>query len=280
VPLETNGIRLGSLLVYARSRPDAFDAESLQVLQALADLMAVAVQNARLFAERQQQHAQRRRLLERLIWTQEEERKRIARDLHDELGQSLTALRLALESVRAVIPADLDEAHRRLDEARDLTGAMLADLRRLMLNLRPSMLDDLGLRSALRWYVQAHLEPAGLKVQLDVDLKDAARLPPPVETALYRIVQEAGTNILRHAQATTVRIGLTRQAERIRMVIEDDGRGFDPARVRPTGPAGLGLLGMTERALSLGGTLWIESRPGAGTRVHVELPCASPEAPA
>lgn len=195
-------------------------------------------------------------LLKHVMSVQEEERRRIARELHDQTLQQLTALAMQVGA-----------------PARDIAHAAIDDLHRLIHGLRPSMLDDLGLLPAIGSYAEAQLGPRGIDVHCEFpdSLPD---MPREVTTALYRVAQEAITNIARHAHAETVLIGCTAGDGRIVLEIEDDGRGFDPAVVttpRESGQ-GLGLLGMRERLALLGGVLAIESEPGRGTRVVATVP--------
>ncbi|GAB4160555.1 MAG: HAMP domain-containing protein [Candidatus Promineifilaceae bacterium] len=209
----------------------------------------------------------RSQLLEKVISAQEEERRRIARELHDETGQSLTSLMVHLQMVNQQCP--LPEVKEQLDGVRELLAQTLDDVHKLALELRPSVLDDLGLTAALRRYVCDYQA----RYQLEVDLEVVGleeRLPPPVETTVYRIIQESLTNIARHAQATTASVLLEQRADRIRAIIEDDGVGFDWQTVANNGR--LGVYGMRERAELLNGVLTIESEPGQGTSIFVELP--------
>ena len=208
-------------------------------------------------------------LLKRVISAQEEERRRIARELHDQTTQQLTALAMQLESVCAGQPQTRDN----LARSQRLVGTMIDDLHRIIYDLRPSMLDDLGLLPAIRTYAETRLAPQGI----DVHCEFPPSIPPlsrDITTALYRVVQEALTNVLRHAKAESVFIGCTVSAGSIVLEVEDDGVGFDPAGVaspRETGE-GLGLLGMRERLALLGGRIDLESEPQRGTRIVATMP--------
>ena len=201
----------------------------------------------------------------------EDERLRIARDLHDDTAQRLAALLVRLRVARGM--ADVEKRERLLDE---LHGEILgtADaVRRIARGLRPPSLDEVGLESAVRGLARSIREAHGLEVEVDTRSgTEGARLRPDAELALYRIVQEALSNVVRHAQATRVRIRLQWRDERMVIVVEDDGRGFDPDGQSDPRGRGLGLLGMAERARYLGGRLGIESSHGRGTRVTVEVP--------
>lgn len=201
----------------------------------------------------------------------EEERKRIARELHDETSQALTSLIIDLERVENELSPG--ELRQRVARSREFTVRTLEEIRRLTFDLRPSILDDLGLVPALRWYVKNKLQPAGLQVALQVEGLEE-RLPEELEITLYRIVQEASTNVVRHAQARAVAIRLRARRGHIWLQVEDDGKGFDVAAVLSTGirDRGLGLFGMQERAVLVGGILEVEARSGRGTRVTAVVP--------
>jgi signal transduction histidine kinase len=215
--------------------------------------LALALETLRAALETDERRA---RLLKHVIAAQEEERRRIARELHDQTLQQLTALTMQLEG-----------------GPRNIARAAIDDLHRLIRDLRPSMLDDLGLLPALRSYAESHLGPHGITVHCEFP----ERLPPlaaEAATALYRVGQEAITNIARHARAETVLLACTVSGDRLALEVEDDGAGFEPSRVaRPSESGqGLGLLGMRERLALVGGSLAIESEPGRGTRVVASMP--------
>ncbi len=203
---------------------------------------------------------------------QEEERRAIARELHDETGQSLTgllySLRLLERGASGEGPAgQIHELERTVQE-------VLENLHRMAANLRPASLDHLGLEAALRQHLAGVERKTGLTVRFRARGLDGDRMPPMVEATLYRVVQEAMTNVVRHARATSVDVLAERKGEFVSVLIEDDGVGFDPAE--SGGTTHLGLIGMKERAETLGGTFVVESAPGAGTTVVVEVPCADP----
>jgi two-component system, NarL family, sensor histidine kinase UhpB len=221
---------------------------------------------------------QAERLAARVIMAQEEERRRVARELHDEAGQALTAVIIGLERGLASMPevyaADLPVQPRQLiSNLRDLAAQTLDEVRKLALELRPSVLDDLGLVAALRQYVRSIEERSGLVAQLALIGWDEvdARLPPEVETALFRIAQEALTNVIRHAQASTVQVRLRREAAAVSLEVRDDGVGLKA--VPPTHPGDhLGMFGMRERARLLGGELHVRSVSPRGLLVQVTIP--------
>lgn len=214
-------------------------------------------------------------LLGRLITAQEDERARLARELHDEVGQMLTAVQLGLDRLSKALPADPAGPREQLGDVRALIAQTLADLRRLIADLRPGVLDQLGLVPALHWVAEHTIAPLGMQVVVD-DSALRERLPTPIETVLFRIGQEAIHNIARHSGAGTVRIGLAHEGDEAVMTISDDGRGFNPNEVAPADDRrrGLGLAGMAERATLAGGHVIITSAPGQGTTLRVVVPLA------
>lgn len=212
------------------------------------------------------------RLSGAILEAQEEERRRIARELHDEAAQALTSLLVRIRLLeRSPNP---EEARRHVQELRQLTAAALDEVRRVALELRPTILDDLGLAAALDWRVEEFNAAGGARATLSVEGIEN-RLPGPIELALFRVVQEALTNVARHGQATTVAVSLWREAARLVLVIEDDGVGFDPTTPGSAAPRGLGLVGMRERMSLIGGELQLASRPGHGTRITACVPLDS-----
>lgn len=229
--------------------------------------------------EREEQHADDlQKLSAKLIAAQEEERRGIARELHDELGQVLSAIKVEIALARrALSGAPESDA---LVDAETMADTALATVRDLSRLLHPSVLDDLGLPAAVDSYLRGFGARYNLRVELLADRMDE-RLQPEVEVTAYRIIQEALTNVSRHARAQSCRVYLQRLAATILITIEDDGIGFDPDAVtRPDLRTGLGLLGIRERASLLRGTLRLESARGGGTRITVELPAATPAPPA
>jgi two-component system sensor histidine kinase UhpB len=207
-----------------------------------------------------------------IIRAQEEERKRVARELHDETSQVLTSLLISLAVVEKSVTSP--EAHERIAETRVLAHQTLRAIRNLSIDLRPSALDDLGLLPALRWYVKEYQQKTSTEVNLQASgIKE--RLSSEMETVLYRIVQEALTNVAKHAHAHKVSINLEGDAKAITATITDDGQGFDIEKLQKAPGqerGGWGLVGMYERAQLLGGTLDIESHPGHGTTIRAWLP--------
>lgn len=210
-----------------------------------------------------------KKLSARLVEAQEQERRAIARELHDEVGQSLNALLVDLGNLAAVTSSDNGEAHRLLGTARSLAEESVKALRSMALLLRPSMLDDFGLVPALHWQAREVSRRTGMRVDLQAE-EVSEELPEEHKTCVYRVVQEALQNAARHAEARSVCIAVSQDADRILLTIRDDGRGFDVARTR-----GLGLLGMEERVKHLDGVFQVLSSPGRGTELFIELPLAA-----
>lgn len=218
--------------------------------------------------ELKKQEELRSELLKKLILAQEEERKRIARELHDETSQDLATFLLSAETSASGASGTLKEGFLRM---KAIANRALDSIHRLIYDLRPSVLDDLGLSSALRWVAETRIEAMGIDLSFKI-VGVERRLEPEIETSLFRIGQEAISNIVRHAEANAVKITLEYGADLIRLEVEDNGRGFRPEGVMTAGEKSLGLLGMRERASLLGGCLSVASTPEAGARVTVEIP--------
>jgi signal transduction histidine kinase len=201
----------------------------------------------------------------RLVEAQEQERRAISRELHDEVGQSLSALLMELGNLGAVAPGDA-ELRNHLESIRKLAESSVNVVRNMALLLRPSMLDDLGLVPALQWQAREISKRTGMAVTVDAETV-ADDLPEDLKTCIYRVVQEALHNCARHAFARSVRIQVVQESGRIRLTVLDDGQGFDSTHTR-----GLGLLGMEERVTHLGGRFHLQSQPGHGARLRIEIP--------
>lgn len=227
--------------------------------------------NAQLIAEiteRQRAEEELRRLSHRLVEVQEHERRNIARELHDEIGQLLTGLKLVIEMAERDPGAPAGTVYA---QAQALVNELLGRVRDLSLDLRPAMLDDLGLLHALLWHFERYTAQTQVRVVFSHTGIEEQRLSPELETAIYRIIQEALTNIARHAGVSEVRVGVWADAESLAVQIADQGAGFHPHAALAAGVSS-GLTGMRERAQLLGGTLTIESQPGKGTSVAARLP--------
>jgi signal transduction histidine kinase len=229
-------------------------------------------------AQRERAEAAHREVLRRLAAAEETERGRISRELHDRLGQDLTALKLGLQAVGKHRPCP-PALRRSVSNLKELTDSLMRDMHRLAWELRPAVLDDFGLELALRRYADEWATLSGVPVDFHSQGVTAQRLAPQLETTLYRITREALTNVFRHAKATRVSILVERRADRVSLIVEDDGQGFDAEGTlgAPATQGKLGLLGMSERATLAGGSIEIESNPGAGTTVFVRIPLGGGE---
>jgi len=229
-----------------------------------------ALQSARL-EESKRREALRGDLLRRVVEAQEAERQRIARDLHDETGQSLTAIGLGLRGVATAVQLNPQRAESNLRQLEGLVARSLDELQRLIADLRPSHLDDLGLPAALRWYVAEIQKRVNFPVRIEIQ-NEGHDLEPTVSLALFRVAQEALTNVVRHARPRHAWVRLHLTEREALLEIEDDGVGFEVTQAsRPERPA-WGMLGMRERTSLLGGHLEIRSSPGHGTTVYVSIP--------
>jgi signal transduction histidine kinase len=271
VPITIDGRVEGLLYVDNRTARSFTERDEAVVVQ-LAEHAAIAIKNARLFGAVEAGGRRLQALSARLLEVQEEERRHLSRELHDEIGQALTALKINLQMIkRQVGPVP---ATSRLDDSLGVVDRILQGVRRMSLDLRPSLLDDLGLAPAVRWYVTSQAERAALDAEVTIDGVEGADVPGPLATTCFRIVQEALTNALRHASPTRLTVTLRREEAGLRLAVRDDGVGFDVtgARRRALAGASMGLLGLTERAELAGGRAVIESAPGQGTTVTVWLP--------
>jgi signal transduction histidine kinase len=269
-----------------------FDEEEQKLLTAIGNQIAIAVENARLYAEVQHKERIRGELFQKALAAQEEERKRIARELHDEISQSLTAL--LYEAEAGIEMQRVQEIKKHLQSICDLTQHSLDNIHNLIFDLRPSMLDQLGLIPAVRWMAKTRLEPRGMRVNVDASSApgisnsepDLQRLSPEIETALFRVIQEAINNIARHSAARNVDIQLVMDKDEAYILVEDDGIGFDMAEMNAVSVTsmesqdvqvsddtrGLGILGMQERIELLRGELKITTAPGTGMHIQIQVP--------
>ncbi|HEX2271515.1 MAG TPA: PAS domain S-box protein, partial [Pyrinomonadaceae bacterium] len=228
---------------------------------------------ARDITERKQTQDTLRMFSRQLIEAQEDERRRIARDLHDQIGQTLTAVKMNLYTIQRLCVTP--ETAPRIKDNIDAVDEALRLVRDLSVDLRPPLLDDLGLATALCWYVDRYSQRAGVATEVQIDLPNRnERFSRELETACFRIAQEALTNVVRHARATLVSLRLTRNDTVLEMEVKDDGVGFDPAALRRRAPrvATLGLLGMQERAHAAGGEVEIHSAVSKGTTIRFRVP--------
>jgi len=272
VPLKSKEKIVGVLNITSQEAR-RFSQQEVDLLTAMGNQLGIAIENAELYRELQLKEQTRAELLRRIISAQEDERRRVARELHDVTSQALATLGVRLEAFAAAGGSNGKDAGTLLEEMKSLLTATSKEVHELIYDLRPSLLDDLGLPAALRSCARNSLEAAGIEVHLEVAGQEK-RLPPQVEIAVFRIVQEAITNIASHAHAQSAYISLEFKEKGVAVQIEDDGIGFDLSQVLQLASVkeSVGLRGMEERAELLGGTLSIDTKPGGGTRVTVEIP--------
>ena len=274
VPIRI-GDEVEGLLYVDNRAPRPFTDRDEAALVRLAEHATIAIRNAQLYVEAQTTRDRLQTLSLRLLDVQEAERRHLARELHDEIGQTLTAVKINLEMLRRI--PQTDSSSTRLDDSLGMVDEILQGVRQMSLDLRPSLLDDLGLAAALRWYVSTQAQRAGLTAEIV-----AGALPEDLSTAAattcYRVVQEAVTNVVRHARATRLTLTLAGAESGLDVSIGDDGCGFDVAAARRQALHGnsMGLFGLEERVELAGGRCDIESIPGQGTTVRAWLPLATP----
>ena len=272
VPLTGRNRTLG-VLVLVNPRLLPIGASGLDLLTSIGGQIGIAVENAILFDALKEKEEARTQLLRKTIAAQEEERQRIARELHDETSQTLTALSVGLKTAIMAPAQSPEEVRCRLGPLEAQATGMLVEIQRMIRDLRPSLLDDLGLITAIDWYAQARLKAQGIHVEWEVAGTEK-RLPHELEIALFRVAQEAISNIARHAAAENVSIVLGFADGQVTLEIEDDGRGFDVADTLPGVRVNTqyGLAGMRERVSLFDGEFLIESQLGQGTRIQAKIP--------
>jgi signal transduction histidine kinase len=270
VPLVAKERSVGLLNLVCGS--DAFGAQDLGLLMHLGQQLGIAIENARLLEELQRKEAVRGQLLRKVITAQEEERVRIARELHDEAGQALTSVLVGLKVMEKA--DDLEAAQALTANLKEVVTQTIDAVHDLATELRPSVLDDLGLVPALARYVRSCPARFGFEASFEATGTRAERLPPEIETTLYRIAQEALTNVARHAKASHAGVLLQQRSDAVVLIVDDNGTGFDPQHAANSTEERerLGLYGIEERASLVGGRLTIESELGGGTTLSVEIP--------
>jgi signal transduction histidine kinase len=244
------------------TQPRVFKDDETHFVWAMANVLATTIEQKRAAGELQEKREQLQALSRQLIEAQEAERRAIARELHDDFGQVLTAIKLNL------MRRPIEEA-----ESISLVDGAIARMRDLAQDLRPPMLDELGLAASLQWYLEREARRAGLELKLEI-APHVTRLPPTVETTSFRVAQEAFTNVIRHAKARRVEVELGIAGDELQLVVRDDGRGFEVSEAQRRARRGesQGLLSMQERAALAGGELVIDSSPGSGTAVRARFP--------
>jgi len=271
VPMKVGGTVEGRLWIVA-ARGREFTQDDREFIMMAGNQLALAQENARLYDEVHHLAARRGELIRRMVMHQDERCRRISRELHDEISQSLTAMTIDLEAV-PIAQGKSDDAIKRLGDLRGRLLTTLDEVNRIILDLRPSLLEDMGLVAALQWYASQRLEPNGIALHTRTSKMDG-RLQPHVETTLYRIAQEAMTNIAKHSGAKNVWLNITRANKHFTLTVRDDGHGFNVNAVQsnPDDRIGIGLFGMKERATLVGGEFSIQSAPHKGTRISVQIP--------
>lgn len=266
-PVKSHGLVLAVIELASRASR-AVHPDETRLLELISGQIATALENAQLVERLRERELKLRQLSLRVLSAQEEERTRISHDLHDETAQSLTTLKLMIEMIKQTIPSDQEDLRRQVEEVEASVRNTLQGIRNLIADLRPPMLDDFGLVPTLKWLVQGFTQRHGIRVELQ-KVHLLRRLPVEVETVLYRAVQEALANVAKHARAGIVNVSLERTAERVVVIVQDDGIGFDDRRSRR---GAFGLLGIRERLAALGGSLVIDSQRGRGTTLTMVVP--------
>ena len=276
IPMIAGEQAVGILCVAREQNPNEYTVQDIKFLKSLSSPIALAIQNARLLEERRLNQERLRGLSQQLVQTQEKQFRELARQLHDNIGQDLTAINVNVTLIRKSLPDDCPAGlARRLEDTIKLVESTIENLRNSMAEFRPPMLDMYGLTSTLYWYAEQFHKRTAISVRVeDRDLRKT-RMPPEVEIGLFRIAQEALSNVAKHAKVQMVDVLLSEENGWVSMTVEDKGVGFS-LQDYDSGKH-WGLIIMRERAESLGGRFQIESRPGAGTRVIVSLPVAEHE---
>ncbi|MCK4403504.1 MAG: PAS domain S-box protein [candidate division Zixibacteria bacterium] len=264
---------VGILSITTTKERKTFSREEVKLVQTMANQIAVAIENARLLQVVKKHTQDLKDLSSQLMKVQEKERKRIAQELHDEVGQMLQSMKMNLDRIKMNLrskPQRLDGIEDWLLDTEKLLGQTIDDIRTLTFDLRPSMLDDFGLIPTLRWFIENYRKRSNIKVSLKA--KDPKyRFPAEVEVTLYRIIQEALTNVAKHAKATEASVMVSQKNSTVILSVRDNGVGFDASKVL-SAPRGMGLLNIKERVNLLGGSFEIISRPRKGTRVNINIP--------
>ncbi|MFN8456122.1 MAG: histidine kinase [Anaerolineae bacterium] len=268
IPLVIRAELIGSLNL-ASNQPNAFRPEHVAIAQEVADQLAIALHNAQLFEQVHRGREQLRNLTGYLQAVREEERTRIARDLHDEFGQALTALKMDVAWLAKQLPKHAAPLHHKTGMMASLIDATIQLTRRVAAELRPGVLDDLGLVAAMEWQAQEFTARTGIPCELRLSENDII-LGHDLATSVFRIFQEILTNVARHAQASQVTVELLDQPGELTLIVGDNGRGITPEQLHD--PESLGLIGMRERANSWGGTITFRGIAGEGTTITLRIP--------
>ena len=272
VPITNKGKQFGALVVGYRSDHKITE-EEVQLTTNLANQAALALENATLYQQSVEYSKSMAALTSRLTFVQEEERRRITRELHDGIGQALTGLRLNLEILSRQVPIVERAAVDRVSMMKQIIDETLNSIRQIAFDLRPPILDDLGLISALRVYVDRYEERTNIVLTLSCP-DHLKRFDPKIEATLYRVIQEGLTNVAKHSGAKSARVEIKKTESTLELIISDDGKGFDQPRDGESGlwSSGLGIINMKERVSGLGGKFSLESETGEGTTIRIEVP--------
>jgi len=271
VPFIVREKVIGSLQLEHWTDDRAFTQVDLNLLMHLADLIAIAVDNGLLWRELGEKEDRHRIVVGQLINAQEVERKRIARELHDDASQALTTVSIGLSSLSRSVPDTQPEIHAKIVSLRDAVKDIMGRMRDLTFAIRPSMLDDLGLASALKWYASRFVGPDSPQIELALD--DCGKcLDPQMATVLFRVAQEALNNAIRYSQATEIKVKLRTSQDAVILTIDDNGIGFHADKLLKDPSKSIGLYGMTERVELFNGSLKVRSSPGKGTTIRARIP--------
>jgi signal transduction histidine kinase len=265
VPVLADGAMQGVIVLFS---PAIFNEAQIAFYTSFGRQVGAAFHHARLFEQFFVARERTQMLSQRLVTIQEEERRNLARELHDEIGQILTGLKLILDMSLRLPP---EESQANVQEAQKLVGELMSKVRQISLDLRPGMLDDLGLLPALLWYFERYTTQTKVQVNFTHGGLEAQRFASEIETATYRIVQEALTNVVRHAAVKEVQVSVRADSGTLCIEIQDRGTGFNPQAALAAHNSS-GVAGMAERARLLGGGLTIESESGKGTLITAHLP--------
>jgi signal transduction histidine kinase len=263
-PLKMEGEVIGGFCLGLRNRR-TISTNDLSLLEVIGNLVGFSISNAQLLSDLRRKEAELRRALRRAVELQEDERKRLALELHDEIGQALTSILIQLRTFEE--NRDSEDFGERLEGLRSLTSQTIEELRRLSMDLRPVVLDNLGIVPALKWYVEQAADRSGLNIKFNAP-HHFDRLSPDIEMTLYRVAQEGLTNAIRHSKASSIDLCLDYSHKNVKLTILDNGRGFNTRTLE----SGLGLVGIRERVELLNGKVGIETSAGTGTRLWVEIP--------
>lgn len=271
VPLHSQGRLVGSLNFGSYCGSAGFGQLQMSIARQVADQLAVAIHNSQLFEDLTRAHHRSQTLSQALLKVQEIEKHHLARELHDEMGQALTALQIQLEDLAG--SSGSEEEMNKLRQSIQIVEETLDRVRNISLDLRPLILDDLGLIAAVRWYISRASQLAGFTVHFESNIEDR-ELSPELETVLFRVAQEALTNVVRHSRASRVTVEINVREGKVVLIVKDNGVGFELPRteVRSDSAQSLGLLGMRERVGLVGGKIEIESVPSYGTSIKAVFP--------